>query len=1036
MAAMMDIMPSEHEGEKAVWNSIKKNLPDDIVCYYNREVKGREFDFCLLIKDIGLLIIEVKGWNKHHIIKVGSPDEIELADGSISKSPKKQARSYSFGMKNIFNELYSIDPLVMNMVCYPFLSETDYRRCGLDIVSEPEFTLFSEDVASEASFTRKILRAYQNSNIIKYDKMTGRVYDTIRHHFEPSYIIQPPAQNVLPYSCLSVYTDTISTNELDTIICSYRSGTKQIIFTNQPGAIETMAKHLSEYFTNKHIFIENGNLSINTADENNTVVNSIENQLSVFNFEIFCYTNTQDISAFKAYDGKLSRQQYDILQKLSDETGFNINQFMIEHAPIGRDIQVKAGAGTGKTYSMVSRIAFLCNQASGSGIFDPSSDIAMLTFTADAASNMKARLKQLFINYFVLTSDIHYLEMVTNIEKMRISTIHSFAKDIISSTSVTLGIGTDFTTVSGKYDKQRIFDRLFTAYLEKTNEDSPVFFEDLPIRIEDLRKYLLEIAGKLYEKGCDIKTVGADVWGNPPLAFPWLNEILRSVVIETEKEYAAFLKKNNAVALSEYMIHLRKCIADDSFNTTLFQFRYVFIDEFQDTDDAQIAAFLEMQKKIGFSFFIVGDLKQSIYRFRGATMTAFEKMGCNNDRWLSYSLNINYRSDKRLLENYANVFLSMGKKKLLKYDPQKDALTGVKKSGIPDDKLIVCYQYHSSDRTQNDQYYNKLFEVIHEQQQRIRSEMQITNMSEKERTIAVLARKNRQVNEILREAKKRNIAIESDNNSDLYRLAPSIDLCKLTSALCHPYNPTYLFDLIHSSNVNVILDVNTILGKTKEEKTNLLIKCLDQFYQAILKKSWAELIRDIQNEPVLKTLRIIYEASKPWVSYSSDTYKQEYYRANYDLLFEELSEMNKRSYLTLDSINNALHISITTGTEAKSRELAIDTDDIRLVCLTVHKSKGLEYGTVILPRTDDAMDKPHQQGVEVTFIDEKIGYCISSGTEQYCNEYYPSKTELVETMREESRILYVAMTRAIKNFIWFEDVDKEGKNWGSLLREM
>ena len=82
----------------------------------------------------------------------------------------------------------------------------------------------------------------------------------------------------------------------------------------------------------------------------------------------------------------------------------------IEHAEIGRDIQVKAGAGTGKTYSMVSRVAFLCSHASNSGVFDPAAEIAMLTFTDDAAINMKSRLKQLFVNYFILTNDTQYLE--------------------------------------------------------------------------------------------------------------------------------------------------------------------------------------------------------------------------------------------------------------------------------------------------------------------------------------------------------------------------------------------------------------------------------------------------------------------------------------------------------------------------------------------------------------------------------------------------------------------------------------------------
>ena len=50
MATMLDLEPFEHKGENFVWNSIQNNLPVDIICYYNREVKGKEFDFCLLIK--------------------------------------------------------------------------------------------------------------------------------------------------------------------------------------------------------------------------------------------------------------------------------------------------------------------------------------------------------------------------------------------------------------------------------------------------------------------------------------------------------------------------------------------------------------------------------------------------------------------------------------------------------------------------------------------------------------------------------------------------------------------------------------------------------------------------------------------------------------------------------------------------------------------------------------------------------------------------------------------------------------------------
>ena len=56
------------------------------------------------------------------------------------------------------------------------------------------------------------------------------------------------------------------------------------------------------------------------------------------------------------------------------------NKFEIEHAPSSSNIMVAAGAGTGKTYSMVSRVAYLCNRTADA-VVDIVSDIAMITFT-------------------------------------------------------------------------------------------------------------------------------------------------------------------------------------------------------------------------------------------------------------------------------------------------------------------------------------------------------------------------------------------------------------------------------------------------------------------------------------------------------------------------------------------------------------------------------------------------------------------------------------------------------------------------------
>lgn len=64
MATMIDQKSSlKYYGEKEVWQYFHDLLPKDIVIYNSREILGREFDFCLLIENKGILIVEVKGWD-------------------------------------------------------------------------------------------------------------------------------------------------------------------------------------------------------------------------------------------------------------------------------------------------------------------------------------------------------------------------------------------------------------------------------------------------------------------------------------------------------------------------------------------------------------------------------------------------------------------------------------------------------------------------------------------------------------------------------------------------------------------------------------------------------------------------------------------------------------------------------------------------------------------------------------------------------------------------------------------------------------
>lgn len=1022
MATMLDLEPSKYQGEKFVWNSIKNNLPDDIICYYNREVQGKEFDFCLLIKNIALVIIEVKGWNNTHIKEVKSPDEIYLVgDNKPNKSPKKQARMYKFNLINVLNEKYGINPMVIDMVCYPFLSQDDYENNNLNIVSEPEFTLFKEDIISKTNFSRKIVKAYQKSNYVSScDSVNDEVYQICRNHFEGNSVNNSKNSMVTPYSKLTIYDSELSLNDINEIITSYFQGTKQIIFVSKSSDIEFIADTLCKKLNDSNILLNNNNFILSNNCNNTLKIK--DNKLSLFNFEVFFLEDYKVSSKIVIYNGDFSSEQEKILMDLCKNMDFNFQQYCIEHAEINKDIYVKAGAGTGKTYSMVSRIAYLCHKSSNSNVFSICDDIVMLTFTREASANMKKRLKSLFMNYFILTKDVNYLELASNVENVRISTIHSFAKEIIQYTVLPFGIGSNFSTVVGSYDKSIIFDRVFNEYLNSTNLEK-FMFSDSNINIYQLKKYLLDISNKLYNKGVDIKDISIQSFGQPLENIPYINDLIENVVMKTEEEYSKYLLDNNYINLNEYMVYLDKCVKSKSFNSNLFKFKYVFIDEFQDTDDTQISVFLQMQEKLKFNFFIVGDLKQSIYRFRGATIDAFQIMGCDSSKWLKFTLNINYRTDKRLLDKFNVLFSNISNNKHLLPYFNDEKLLGVKINNHYLEKDLICKFDFSDD---------KFFEVLKEQKSKIEEILKEKSLSENERTIAILVRSNYNIKQVLQYSKKYDVSIETSSSGDLYQLQSTIDLCKLVSALCNPKNPVYLYDLIHSNNVDVDFPVLNLLGKSKEEKLKILTDCLDMYYQNKLNLTWKELIYQVQNKPILMMLKLIYDGTQPWKKYSLDKAKQEYYCSNYELIFEELSNMNKRNYLTLDSINQSLHIVITTNMEAKSYPLDKNENQVKIICTTVHKSKGLEFGTVILPFTFKAIDELNKQGIEVTYIDGKVGYSIAGNR----NQNYIVDDEIKETKMEETRILYVALTRAINNVIWFDNGKSNTLNWKKLLEEL
>lgn len=1036
MAIMIDKKP-EYKGEGKVWECFAEHLPNEAIVYNNREINGRELDFCILMKNVGMIVVEVKGWISDNIFDVAGVDEIIIQGyAKPVKSPKKQARAYRFGLLNMLNDRFNVSPLIFDLVCYPFISKKEYYDKRLDIASEESLTIFKEDLADAGRLGEKILNAYNHCKTIPHVEMDENLVAKIRQHFEPHFVVKKPLEstNQIPYSIVSLNIGKMRKRDIHQITDRYLSGTKTIIFTDSEDTAESILYILEGELNENGIEAEKNNFRFHYNANNKFEVR--EGAFRIFNFELYVIDTLGDLidEDVMVYEGKCSDEEKKLLEQLAMMSIFNIQQFFIEHADPEKNILVKAGAGTGKTYSMVSRVSYLCNRLENP-IVNVINDIAMVTFTNDAADNMKKRLKQLFVNYFVLTGNPKYLNLIEDTDLMRISTIHKFARELIKEASMQMGLGDNFAITSGDFSKEQIYEKYLNAFIAKKERDNPNFINEIKIPLYQFRRMLIEFSNQLYNKSIDIKKIREDELGQPPYSMPFFNEVIRDVIITSEIEYAKKVQESNKIDLRETMILLNDVVNLRDRRKTHLDYKYIFIDEFQDTDDAQIDSFLKIQNLIGTGchLFVVGDLKQSIYRFRGATISAFERLSATPDRWEEHTINTNYRTDLRLLEIMDKIFQSMGNGGWLPYSYDSDCLVSNLECGAEDNNLFRCVLY----RGKNDEQIEILLKLMKQERERIIGLCQSRKLSKEEKTIAILVRENWQIDAIIKGCKEldEKIEIETKVGGDLYQLDSTVDFCKLLLALSNPDDPVCIVNLIESNYINGSVLYQGLQNYDKAEQVSKLTSALDGYLKDRMNKTWSQLLTYVQTQPILLVLKDIYDSLKPWLTYSYDTEKQRFYRSNYDLMLEKIIKAYSVDYLTLNVITNSIQINILTKQQELARNINEDTDGIRFLCTTVHKAKGLEYGTVILPYTGQAIDNLKKARTDVNYSKSKLAYSITvAENKKDCNSNYDSQEEISQRVCEEARILYVALTRAIRNCIWMKDVDKKtSMSWSRFL---
>ena len=293
----------------------------------------------------------------------------------------------------------------------------------------------------------------------------------------------------------------------------------------------------------------------------------------------------------------------------------------------------------------------------------------------------------------------------------------------------------------------------------------------------------------------------------------------------------------------------------------------------------------------------------------------------------------------------------------------------------------------------------------------------------------------------------------------MFATQPALDMLTLVNALLHFDEAEYLYNLATSNFFNLNLPKASLYELRSNIKNSWRAKGADkanemdlvnniiEYLNGVLARiegrdgKWEYVVRWLRTKPVLQALRDLYDYLQPWKNYSPDNVEaQRYYQINVDLIFEHLINSCNIDRLTINTLQEHLYSSIFAQVSVDSREPQDNDSGHVIQCITVHKSKGLEYGHVILPycafQIDQMKKAPLHVSAEKKNGQYQIGYRIDEdGLATFQNNYYSETIEKEERSREETRILYVAMTRAVRSFSWIEVEKKQNLSWQSLIEK-
>ena len=578
-------------------------------------------------------------------------------------------------------------------------------------------------------------------------------------------------------------------------------------------------------------------------------------------------------------------------------------------------VLVLAGAGSGKTRVLTSRIAYILQKE----LCSPYGILA-ITFTNKAAGEMRERLSG----------------MLGDTSGMWICTIHSMCVRILRQFAAEAGIKPNFSIYS-ETERSNVIKKSF----KELDFDDDKLLKDAKFHIGNAKMLGLD----------------PDTYGTRYADTPGMDDI-----VCIYEKYDKHLAANNALDFDDLLIRTLRLLrgSSDAREYLSDRFRYILVDEFQDTNAVQYNI-IKLLASGHRNLFAVGDDDQSIYGWRGAEIENILRFDKDYPDAKVYKLERNYRSTKSIL-SLANAI--------------------IKNNSSRHKKTL----WTEADEGQKPVY----FQAEEESEEALYAARTISSAAargEKYSSFAVLMRINALTRSYEQEFTKYSIPYKVFGGFKFFERREIKDILAYLRLISNPFDDEALARIIN-------VPKRGIGGKTIEAMENyasqsglsLYDACLDAQFLPLTAGAKAKIsdfaatikqfVISAQGENVAQLVRDIISRTELRLAYDDGTDEGDSKLANLDEYIASVDDyVRLNPEATLDEYLNMITLSSDTD----------DMDDGNYVTLaTIHSVKGLEFDNVIICGLED-------------------GIMPSSRSESD-----------PKSLEEERRLMYVAITRARK----------------------